>query len=86
MRSLNISLPESMRTFVDDQTKRGGYGTASEFLRTLIRDAQKRQAEDRLEAMLLEGLDSGKPIEVTPAYWQEKKGRIPKAPRRARHS
>ena len=62
MRSLNISLPESMRTFVDDQTKRGGYGTASEFLRTLIRDAQKRQAEDRLEAMLMEGLDSGKPI------------------------
>jgi antitoxin ParD1/3/4 len=86
MRSLNISLPESMRTFVDDQTKRGGYGTASEFLRTLIRDAQKRQAEDRLEAMLLEGLDSGKPIEVTPAYWQKKKDRIPKAPRRARHS
>jgi hypothetical protein len=36
--------------------------------------------------MLLEGLDSGKPIEVTPAYWQKKKGRIPKAPRRARHS
>jgi len=47
-----------MRTFIHDQTKRGGYGTASEFLRTLIRDAQKRQAEDRLEAMLLEGLDS----------------------------
>jgi antitoxin ParD1/3/4 len=86
MRSLNISLPESMRTFVDEQTKRGGYGTASEFLRTLIRDAQKRQAEDRLESMLLEGLDSGKPIEVTPAYWQKKKDRIPKAPRRARHS
>jgi antitoxin ParD1/3/4 len=70
----------------DEQTKRGGYGTASEFLRTLIRDAQKRQAEDRLETMLLEGLDSGKPIEITPAYWQEKKTRIPKAPRRARHS
>ena len=86
MRCLNISLPESMRTFVDEQTKRGGYGTASEFLRTLIRDAQKRQAEDRLEAMLLEGLDSGKSIEVTPAYWQEKKSRIPKTHRRARHS
>jgi antitoxin ParD1/3/4 len=86
MRSLNISLPESMRTFVDIQTKRGGYGTASEFLRSLIRDAQKRQAEDRLEAMLLEGLDSGKPIEVTPAYWQEKKSRVPKARRRTRHS
>jgi len=86
MRSLNISLPESMRSFIEDQTRRGGYGTASEYLRALIRDAQKRQAEDRLERMLLEGLDSGKPINVTPDYWKGKKSRLARAPQRTKRS
>ena len=86
MRSLNISLPESMRSFIEDQTRRGGYGTASEYLRTLIRDAQKRQAEDRLENMLLEGLDSGKPIDITQKYGKGKKPRRARAPRRTKRS
>ena len=86
MRSLNISLPESMRLFIEDQTRRGGYGTASEYLRSLIRDAQKRQAEDRLESMLLQGLDSGKPIDVTPDYWRKKKARLSRTLRRAKRS
>jgi len=86
MRSLNISLPESMRSFIEDQTRRGGYGTASEYLRTLIRDAQKRQAEDRLEGMLLEGMDSGKSIEITPDYWEGKKACLARVPRRTKRS
>ncbi|MBI5117901.1 type II toxin-antitoxin system ParD family antitoxin [Candidatus Poribacteria bacterium] len=86
MRSLNISLPESMRSFIEEQTRRGGYGTASEYLRTLIREAQKRQAEDRLETLLLEGLDSGKPIDVTPGYWRAKKERLGRALRRKKKS
>lgn len=86
MRSLNISLPESMRSFIEDQTRRGGYGTASEYLRTLIRDAQKRQAEDRLESMLLEGLGSGTPTDVSTDYWEGKKARLAGAPRRTRRS
>lgn len=85
MRSLNISLPESMRSFIEDQTRRGGYGTASEYLRTLIRDAWKRQAEDRLEGILLEGLDSGKPTDVSPDYWERKK-RPAVTPRRTKRS
>lgn len=86
MRSLNISLPESMRSFIEDQTRRGGFGTASEYLRSLIRDAQKRQAEDRLESMLLQGMDSGKPIDATPGYWSGKKARLGRAPRRMKRS
>lgn len=73
MTSLNISLPEALREFVDDQVKSGGYGTASEYIRELIRQDQKRAAEEKLEALLLEGLDSGEPIEVTPEYWERKR-------------
>ncbi len=58
MTSMNISLPEPMRAFVEDQVSGGSYGTASEYLRELIRQDQARKAQARLEALLLEGLQS----------------------------
>jgi antitoxin ParD1/3/4 len=42
----------------------------------LIRADQKRKAEDRIDALLLEGLDSGEPIPVTMEYWEEKKRKL----------
>jgi antitoxin ParD1/3/4 len=73
MTSLNISLPEVLREFVDEQVKSRGYGTASEYIRELIRQDQKRTADDKLEALLLEGLDSGEPVEVTQEHWERKR-------------
>lgn len=72
MTTLNISLPESMRTFIDEQIAQGGYSTASEYIRDLIRQAQKQAAKEKLDNMLIEGLASGEPIEVTDEWWQEK--------------
>jgi antitoxin ParD1/3/4 len=71
MTTLNISLPDSMRAFIEEQTKCGGYSTASEYLRTLIREDQKRKAEERLDALLLDGLKSGEVKKLTPEDWQE---------------
>lgn len=62
MTSLNISLPDPMKKFIETEVKRGGYSTPSEYVRALVRAEQKRKAEDRLEALLLEGIESGKPI------------------------
>ena len=59
MTSLNISLPEPLREWIEAQIKRGRYGNASEYLRDLIRRDQERQAQERLEGMLLEGVKSG---------------------------
>ena len=56
MQSMNISLPDPLKQFVDDQIAAGRYSTVSEYVRELIRDDEKRKAEDRLEALLLEGL------------------------------
>lgn len=58
MQSMNISLPESLKQFVDQQIAAGKYSSVSEYVRELIRDDEKRKAEDRLEALLLEGLES----------------------------
>jgi antitoxin ParD1/3/4 len=58
MQSMNISLPESLKQFVDEQIAAGKYSSVSEYVRALIREDEKRKAEDRLEALLLEGLGS----------------------------
>ena len=70
MTSLNISLPDSLREWIDTLVARGGYGNASEYVRELIRQDQKRRDEERLDRLLLEGRESGEPVEVTPEFWK----------------
>ena len=55
MSTMNISLPESLRSFVDEQVRSRGYGTSSEYVRELIRKDQDRM---RLRSLLLEGASS----------------------------
>lgn len=68
MQSMNISLPESLREFVDQQIAAGRYGTASEYVRELIRADEKKKAEEKLEQLLLEGLQ-GKESVLTRDDW-----------------
>ena len=56
MTSVNISLPDQMKEYVEGRIHEGGYGTTSEYFQDLVREDQKRQAEAQLEALLLEGL------------------------------
>lgn len=68
MSSVSISLSDSLRVFVERRTEEQGYGTISDYFRELILKDQKREGEARLETLLLEGLNSGDPIEVTSEY------------------
>ena len=56
--TMNISLPDSMRDFVETALNNDGYGSASEYVRELIRADQKRREQQRLEITLLERLSS----------------------------
>jgi antitoxin ParD1/3/4 len=56
MATLNVSLPDVMREFVDAEVASGDYGTASAYIQQLIR-RDRRRAEVR--QMLLDGLASG---------------------------
>lgn len=69
MATMNISVTDDMKAFVEAQLSREGYASASEYLRSLIRDAQKRQAKRELEAKLLEGLESGPATSMTREDW-----------------
>ncbi len=73
MTTVTISLPESLRTFIDEQLATKGYGNVSEYFRTLLRDAQEREEDARLEALLVEGLASGEDIPLTREFWKDLK-------------
>jgi antitoxin ParD1/3/4 len=66
MQTMNVSLPDSMKAFVEQQVHTGGYSSVSEYVRDLVRQDQRRKATDALEHVLLEALRSGEPEEVTP--------------------
>ena len=72
MTSMNVSLPEELKEYVEAQTK-SGYSTPSEYVRELIRGDQKRRAKEKLDALLLEGLNSGDSIPVDATFWRELK-------------
>jgi len=75
LTSMSISLPESMKTFIEEEVSSGGYGTASEYFRELVREAKERKIEERLESLLLEALDSGPATPMTKKDWEAIKGR-----------
>ncbi len=58
MTTMNVSLPDDMKAFIEEQIAREGYASASEYFRNLIREAQRRKAKLDLEAKLAEGLQS----------------------------
>ena len=64
--SLNISLPEALKEFVHERVAEKAYSNPSDYVRALIREDQRRRAEEKLEQLLLEGLESGPPQPVTP--------------------
>jgi len=53
---MNVSLPDTMKSFVEERLANDGYGTVSEYIRELIRADQKRREEEKLEALLLQRL------------------------------
>ena len=64
MTTVTISLPDSLKAFVDGQLASKGYGNVSEYFRSLLRDAQAKEQDARLEALLLEALASWKRLEA----------------------
>jgi antitoxin ParD1/3/4 len=71
MATLGISLPDDMMAYVEAQAAKEGFGTASEYLCSVIRDVQKRHAKRALEAKLREALESGSAEPMTREDWEE---------------
>ena len=60
MPQLNVSLPTTLKSWVDDRVGDGHFSSASDYVRDLIRrEAQKAEALAELQAALDKGLASG---------------------------
>lgn len=76
--TMNVSLPERLKRYVDGKVASGFYGSASEFVREairekLMREQERERADADLAARLIEGLESGPSVEVGQAYAANKK-------------
>jgi antitoxin ParD1/3/4 len=76
MSTMNVSLPDSMKSFVDQQVAERGFGTSSEYVRELIRKDQERL---QLRLLLLQGGLSPPTVEVDKTYFDRLRERVRKA-------
>jgi antitoxin ParD1/3/4 len=76
MSTLNISLPEAMKAFAEAQVKAGLYGSASDYIRALVRADQQCKAQEQLEAKLLAALDSYDFQAVAPELFERLSARV----------
>ena len=79
MSTMNVSLPEALKDFVEDQVSTRGYSTSSEYVRELIRRDRDRQ---RLHGLLLEGAASPQAAAADADYFDKLRSRVRKAARR----
>jgi antitoxin ParD1/3/4 len=73
MSTMNISLPDSLKSFVDEQVSQRGYGTSSEYVRELIRRDQDRL---QLRNLLLAGASSDPSTAVNETYFEGLRERV----------
>ena len=76
MSTMNISLPDALKSFVDEQVNQRGYGTSSEYVRELIRKDQDRL---QLHGLLLAGATSNPAAPADASYFEGLRDRVCKA-------
>jgi antitoxin ParD1/3/4 len=73
MSTMNISLPDSLKSFVDEQVTQRGYGTSSEYVRELIRKDADRL---HLRGLLLDGVASAPAAPADSTYFNTLRERV----------
>lgn len=71
MASLNVNMPDELREFVNKRAGEKGFATPTEYIRQLVRDDRDRAAQERLEQLAIEGIESGEPLTMTAEDWAE---------------
>lgn len=73
--TMNISLPEPLKRFVDQQVRDGGFSSTSDYVRELIRERQRYSAEAHLRSLIAEGLASGPAVPVDKTWFADMRKR-----------
>lgn len=78
METMNVALPDKLKSYVRDRVANGGFGTVSEYIRELIRADQKQLAHEQIEAEILRGIASGEARPMTKRDWQKLQAKVTK--------
>ena len=70
--TMNVSLSDELKAFVDARVQARGYSSTSEYMRDLVRRDEERAAEERFAALIQEGVDSG----IDPRPWEEHRAEL----------
>jgi antitoxin ParD1/3/4 len=73
MSTMNVSLPDELKSFVDERVGHGGFGSTSEYVRDLIRRDQDRE---RLRKLLLDGVASPPGPIADDSYFESSRARV----------
>ena len=71
--TMNVSIPDELKSFVETQVAAEGYGTSSEYVRELIRRDRQR---NQLRHLILDGLAAGTSQPVDDAFWGTLRERV----------
>jgi antitoxin ParD1/3/4 len=75
MATMNVSLPDPLKHFVDEEVREGGYASTSDYMRDLIRQRQRVKAEETLRRLIAEGLASGPAEPLEPDFFDKMRER-----------
>jgi antitoxin ParD1/3/4 len=76
MASIQITLPDELKEFVDSEAAACGYEGPGQYVQELLRVAWKQKSKSELEAKLVEATESGPTVEATPEFWTELRTRV----------
>lgn len=75
MATMNVSLPDPLKRFVDDEVREGGFASTSDYMRDLIRQRQRAKAEELLRRLIAEGMASGPAEVLEPDFFDKLRAR-----------
>ena len=78
MTQFNLSLLPSVEAYLHQKISQGRYKNLEDYLYHLILEDQKRNSQEKLETLLIAGLESGTPLPITEDWWEQKKAELVK--------
>ena len=75
MTTMNISLPDPLKEFVDEEVREGGFASTSDYMRDLVRQRQRAKSAEFLRPLIAEGIASGPATPQEPDFFDKMRER-----------
>ena len=76
MATIDVTIPEDLKVFVDAQARGGGYANSAEYVQDVLLAFWRQKTDAALESELVRRVDGAPAIELAPQFWDELKARV----------